>query len=312
MNRNLILVAAAALMLTACHSRDSEVEAIPVKITAGLSATNVRAVDERWDSDKIGVSVVSDTQGTMTMAGNTNVQYSTTSTDVTATFTPVGSQGILFNADYVGTATFAAYAPFSASNTGIISLNTLQNNDTQANQEKNLDVIFASGATASADNPNVVFVGSHAFAHKMIQLNLAIRTVKSNILTDDISAATSIKLSGLKHEGVFNVTNGDISVTGDVVDSWDITNQNYVDDETGNVRTFSLIILPQQLQSTISLSISIGGRTYTNGNLKPDLTRSGCAYNYLISVQGNNGITIEGSTITPWDEVNVEDNAYQE
>jgi hypothetical protein len=312
MDRKTILIAATSLLLLSCHSHDNYEPDIPIKVNAGLSGVNARAVDEKWDSDNIGVSVISDTGGTMTNAANTNVQYSTTSTDVTATFNPVGSQGILFNADYDGTATFAAYAPYAASTSGTISLNTLQNNDTQLNQERNLDVIFATGATATAVSPTVSFVGSHAFAHQMVQLNLAIRTVKSNILTEDISAATAITLSGLKHTGTFNVTTGEINVTGSAVDAWDITRQYYTDDETGNVRTFSLILLPQQLSGNLSLSITIGGRTYTNAKLQPDLTRSGRAYNYIISVQGNTGITVEGSTITPWDVVNLEDSAYQE
>jgi hypothetical protein len=312
MNKKLLFVAATALILVSCHSHDGSDPDIPIRVNAGLSGVNARAVDEKWDSDNIGISVISDTRGTMTNAGNTNVQYSTTSTDVTATFNPVGSQGILFNADYDGTATFAAYAPYAASTSGTISLNTLQNNDSQLSQERNLDVIFATGATATAASPTVSFVGSHAFAHQMVQLNLAIRTVKSNILTEDISSATAINLGGLKHTGTFNVTTGEIVVTGSTVSTWDISRQYYTDDETGNVRTYSLVLLPQQLSGNLSLSITIGGRTYTNANLQPDLTRSGRAYNYLISVQGNSGITVEGSTITPWDVVNLEDSAYQE
>jgi hypothetical protein len=43
------------------------------------------------------------------------------------------------------------------------------------------------------------------------------------------------------------------------------------------------------------------------------MTKNGIAYNYEISVRGNKGIVVEGSTITNWiPEDSLTDNAYQE
>jgi hypothetical protein len=314
MNKKLFFAASLGFLLAACSTAEEyEKEPIPVRITAGLGTTNARSVDQNWNSDVIGVSVISDTYNTMTNETNTNVQYKTDSRESTATFTPVSSS-ILFNAGYEGSATFAAYAPYTASVTGgAVNINTQQNNDTQENQEKNLDFLFATGASASFASPNVVFEGSHAFVHKMIQLNLYIKTVKTDDLTVDISSATDITLGGLIHTGTINITTGEISTSGETVSSWSILKQYHTDSDVDQSRTYSLIVLPQSLTDALTLSVTIQGKTYTNKTIKPDLTKNGRAYNYMISVQGNGGIKVEGSTITAWDKQDYEEgNAYQE
>jgi hypothetical protein len=314
MNKKQIFAAIALVTLAACSkSGENDEQQVPVKITAGLGSPTTRAIDQNWNGDVIGVTVISDTNGTMTNATNTNVEYSTTSTDVTAIFSPV-NDNILFNASYKGTASFVAYAPYSSNVTNNqISINTLQNNDTQDNQEKSLDFIFASGATATFANPTVAFEGSNAFVHTMVQLNVAVRTEKTDDLTTDIDDVSEISLGGLIHEGLFNILTGEVTATGDVVSSWDIKNLRYYDDETKHVRTYTLIVIPQTLSEALSLSITIQGKTYTNKSINPNLTKAGRAYNYMITVQGNKGIKVEGSTITKWDLQDYEEgDAYQE
>jgi hypothetical protein len=248
----------------------------------------------------------------MTTAANTNVQYSTTETGSTATFTPV-ADNILFNAAYEGTATFAAYGPYSATTVdNLAEIDTRENNDTSDNQEKNLDYIFASGATATLANPAVAFVGNSAFNHKMVQLNLSITTVRTNDLTQSVADVASITLGGLIHKGTFNILDGTVKATGDVVSDWEI--KDLYKTVSGDTYTYSLILLPQTLSGALPLSITIGGKTYVNkGGIKPDMTAGGISLNYSINVQGNVGITISGCTINNWTQTDkVVDDAFQE
>jgi hypothetical protein len=315
MKMKLLLAAVGLLSLAACsNSNDWDGETVPVSITAGLSSNHTRAVNQNWNGDVIGVTVIDDTQKSMTTAEYTNVPYSTTSTDTKATFKSV-NYSILFRANYTGTATFAAYAPYSAdvSTGNTLPLNTAENNDTPANQEAYLDYIFATGATASFGNPVVAFEGDYSFTHQLVQLNLTFKTVKTDDLTYDISQLSALKLSGIIHEGSFNILTGEVLATGDVVDDWDILNTNYTDDAETLSRTYSLIVLPQTLKSALKLAVTIQGKTYVSNAIQPDMTKNGIAYNYEISIRGNKGIVIEGSTITNWiPQDTTTDNAYQE
>lgn len=314
---NVLWAALGVVALTACNrSVDVEVDdSVAVNITAGLSSSvSTRASDTNWDADVIGVTVIADTKGTMVTAEYTNVPYATTSTDTRATFEAVHNS-ILFRANYTGTATFAAYAPYSASvgSDNLISLNTSLYNDTPKNQETYLDYIYATGATATYANPTVVFDGDRAFTHRLIQFNLTLKTIKTDDLTVDISEVENLYLGGIIHEGTFNTLTGEVLATGDVVDNWDIKNLNYVEDAAGSSRTYSFMLLPQNLERAFKLSVTIQGKTYVSQSIKPDMTQNGVAYNYVVSVQGNKGIVVEGSTITDWSVQDSQtDDAYQE
>jgi hypothetical protein len=314
MESRILLAALAIATVTACNrSVDLNDESVPVNITAGLS-NETRASQSNWNGDEIGVTVIDDTQKTMTTAEYTNVPYITTSTDTKATFSPV-NYSILFRANYVGSATFAAYAPYSSTvgTDHLIYLNTAENNDTPENQETYLDYIYATGATATFSNPTVAFEGDCAFNHRLVQLNITFKTTKTDDLTYDIGQVTSIKLGGIVHEGTFNTVTGEVLATGDVVSDWDITELNYTDDATALTRTYSLIVLPQTLANPIKLSVTIQGKTYVSESIKPNLAKNGVAFNYEISIRGNKGIVVEGSTITDWAvQTSQTDDAYQE
>jgi hypothetical protein len=120
-------------------------------------------------------------------------------------------------------------------------------------------------------------------------------------------------LGGIVHEGTFNTVTGEVLATGDVVSDWDITELNYTDDATALTRTYSLIVLPQTLANPIKLSVTIQGKTYVSESIKPNLAKNGVAFNYEISIRGNKGIVVEGSTITDWAvQTSQTDDAYQE
>ena len=85
-------ILAAVTLLAACAKENEEPKnPVAARITAGVSGPMTRAINNTWNTDKIGVMVV-DEPNTPTTMGNKykNVGYQTTSTGTTADFTQIG------------------------------------------------------------------------------------------------------------------------------------------------------------------------------------------------------------------------------
>lgn len=312
MKQRFFIMAAAALTLAACSNdenmgmTDGPVEA---RITAGLSAPTTRAIGMNWNADRIGVWVKDAPASDMENLYK-NVLYTTSSTGATAEFTAATGQGIFFQ-DATETVTFAAYAPYqpSADNETLPGDNGKVDVDTETNntedKQEDIDFLFAEGATATRTNYTVTFADNtassgadHSFHHKMAQLNVVFQ-----VSTNDDFAANQIfdgsfNLGGLVHDGTFNVTDGTTALTGEPLDSWDISSCKYTDAAT--TRTYSLILLPQDLTSkALNVKVGIDGQTYSNSNaINPNL-QAGYTYTYTITVK-KSGLKVSGCTITPW------------
>lgn len=320
MKAKYLMIATVATMLAACSNDENEVNNGPVeaRITAGVSGPSTRAVDDKWTlSEYIGVRVESVT-GTSTMADSyKNVKYTASTLaeeNKTAIFTPATTGAGIFFQDANETVTFTAYAPYQESaadalpdTEGVVGVNTDGSIDnTQAASQEKIDFIFASGATASKSNPTVTFTkvdasNDHSFKHKMarLQLELKVSTDNGFAAGDILKEGNIFKLSGLKHEGTFNVTTGKAVATSDVTNDWVITSFKHTD--TGNVRTYSLILLPQNVSiSGLKLAITIDGQVYTTQDnaINPNL-EEGHSYLYTITAK-KAGLVVDGCTITPW------------
>ena len=311
MKQNMILLAAAALALAACNNETPETDNRPVaaRITAGLSTPTTRAIGTNWNADEIGVWV-KDAPASEMETLYKNVHYTTDSKEATATFTATTGEGIFFQ-DATETVTFAAYAPYQPSednetlpgDNGKVDVDT-ETNNTETLQE-DIDFLFAEGATATRTNYTVTFADNtasggadHSFHHKMAQLNVVFQ-----VSTNDGFAANQIfdgsfNLGGLVHDGTFNVTDGTTALTGEPLDSWDISGCKYTDAAT--TRTYSLILLPQDLTNkALNVKVGIGGQTYSNSDaINPNL-QAGYTYTYTITVK-KSGLVVSGCTITNW------------
>jgi len=295
-----LILAAAAMTLAACSNDDDCSKKVAAQISAGLSAANTRAVDAKWNADKIGVSVTGGTS-------YTNQEYSTTSTgSTTADFTAVGD-GIFFQDTQ--TCTFSAYAPYQSAG-GTVDVNTKDNNNTSDKQES-IDFLYAAGATASESSPEVSFTDNTAsggkdcsFHHKMARLQIVLQTSTADgFSASDIFNTEKVTLSRLKHTGTFDTTTGTaaVSTSATAVEDWDITSCKHTDDdESTYTRTYSLILLPQDASQTkLPIKITINGNTYTNdSDIKPNL-EAGYSYTYTITVK-KTGLTVSGCTIAEW------------
>ena len=229
-------ILAAVTLLAACAKENEEPKnPVAARITAGVSGPMTRAINNTWNTDKIGVMVV-DEPNTPTTMGNKykNVGYQTTSTGTTADFTPITKGYGIFFEDASSKFTFAAYAPYTSSanasilpgSNGEITVTT-DNQPTVEDQEK-MDYIYATGAQAGKSNPTISFTDNTAtggsdcsFKHQMARLILKVQASTTDGFSDtDVLKLADYKLGGLIHEGTFNVTTGIAATTGSVVNDW--------------------------------------------------------------------------------------------
>ena len=314
MKKKYLIFAAAALTLAACSNGENmEMTDGPVaaRITAGVSSPTTRAIGTNWSgTEEIGVFVTNSTSGMDDLYKN--VKYRITNSGATGNFT-AADEDIYFQ-DAGETVTFAAYAPYQESFApnefpggladGVVDVKT-DNMNTATEQEK-IDFLFASGAVASRRDNTVSFADAtpetpndaddHSFHHKMAQLNVVFQ-VSDGFAADQIFGG-SFNLGGLVHEGTFNVTDGTTALTGEPLNSWDISGCKYSDATT--TRTYSLILLPQDLSSNpLDVAVTINGQTYYNNSaINPNL-QAGYTYTYTITVK-KSGLVVSGCTITNW------------
>ena len=300
------------MTLAAC-SNDENMEItdgpVAARITAGLSAPTTRAIGTNWNADEIGVWVKDAPTSDMETLYK-NVRYTTDSKEATATFTATTGEGIFFQ-DANETVTFAAYAPYqpSADNATLPGDNGKVDVDTETNntedKQEGIDFLFAEGATATRTNYTVTFADNtasggadHSFHHKMAQLNVVFQVSTNDGFAVNQIFGGTFNLGGLIHKGTFNVTDGTTETTGSEVADWSITDCKYEDDAT--TRTYSLILLPQDLSSKpLNVKVSIDGQTYYNSDaINPNL-QAGYTYTYTITVK-KSGLVVSGCTITNW------------
>lgn len=312
-----LTLAAAALTLAACSNEEEAAitgSLVEARISTGLIAHTTRAIGTNWNADKIGVMVTAAPSSDMETLYK-NVLYTTDSKGASADFSAAEGKGIFFQ-DATETVTFAAYAPYQESTDnatlpgtgGVVEVNT-DNMNTDTEQEK-IDFLFASGATASRQIPTVTFADAtpdtpndaddYSFHHKMAQLKVVFQvSTNDGFSAEDIfKESNTFNLGGLMHKGTFNVTNGTAAATGEKKDDWDISDCKHEDATT--TRTYSLILLPQNLNSNpLNVAVVIDGQTYRNTtNVNPNL-EAGKTCTYTITVKKED-LAVSGCKITDW------------
>lgn len=320
-----LFLAAAAIAFAACSNDEDGANNGPVeaKVSASFGAESRDVnTDNTWtEGDAIGVMATNAPVSARFMTDRyKNVKYTADAAAASSAFSAETGKGIFFQYPRE-TVTFAAYYPYQPSaadalpgTDGVITVNT--ENYNLPHRQASIDFLFASGATASKDAPGLSFSGDHQFKHCMAQLNLVI-TASTNhgftpeeaesVVRSSMDAAGAYKLGGLIHEGTFNVTDGTTSLTGAVVDNWDlITNVHSVKSDPSTdtfILNYPLILLPQDKRdSPLNLQITIsGGAVYTNTtDIAPNL-EAGKKYTYTITLK-KTGMTVSGCTIAPWEE----------
>ena len=104
-------------------------------------------------------------------------------------------------------------------------------------------------------------------------------------------------LDGLKHEGTFDTATGTTAVTAAA--------NSPITMQLGGATTSQVIILPQEVTSSLNLTVSFNGQSY-NAQLKQPATptanfyTAGYAYTYNITLS-NKGVEVSEAQITPWE-----------
>ena len=299
-------------------SDDNSVSNGPVaaQVTAGVNNPATRANGNQWESDEIGVMAVS-VSGTPAGITSTmtslykNVRYATSAiTADAATFTATNGSasgtayGIFFQ-DATETVTFAAYGPYqtSAANAlpgtnGVISANTSAQADRTA--QKAFDFIFASGATASKANPQIQFSGANAFSHVMTRLIINVQTSTTDGFTANEVTSGTYSLSGLTHDGTFDVKTGaaQATVSGSSAAGstpWSLNTAAIMTSAASSV-SFDAILFPQAV-SSLDFEAVIDGQSY-KCQISPSLA-AGKSYTYTITAK-KQGLTVDGCKVNDW------------
>lgn len=306
-NYKYLLIAAAATVFAACSNdgdNPSDNSPVAAQISAGVSRPSSRAVDNVWEQDEIGVMVTDAPDSDMETIYR-NVQYTTTATtNGAANFTAIND---IYFQDADEEVTFAAYGPYqeSAANAlpgnngdGIIESSTAD--QSSRDQQGRFDYIYASGAKASHSNPIVSFSGDNQFKHVMTRLVIIVKP-GDDITESDITGG-SYALSGLNHNGQFDITTGTAEATGTTLtDNWSLTDYSLTTEGETAQRSFTSILYPQSPGAALTFTATINGQEYVNNtDINPALA-AGTSYEYTITVN-KTGLTVSGCTISAWSD----------
>lgn len=279
----------AALAFTAC-SNEEVINDGPVaaQVRAGIEGVQTRAAGISWDNDdQIGISC----NGGKTQYTNVFYTISNASNGSFTSSTPIYFQDL-------EEVTFSAYYPYTADG-GMIS-KTIAASDQKADAQKKIDYMFATGAKASKENPNVKFTNDGAtdarFKHRMSQLSFTFNQGADTDLTN----MTDFTVGGLKMAGTFNTEDG----TATVVETAQAEDLKITETPSASdTYTRSLILFPQPVNGgNFNISLTLGGETYKTElsvpNSGTDLT-AGNKYTYTITVN-KTGIEVGQSSIEGW------------
>ena len=275
--------AALALTLAACNNDNENLNDGPVaaQFIADITpATRVNSEGTDWtDGDRIGV----------TGAGFTNVPYKRENGKFV-------TDGTVIYFDDTETHTFHAYYPYQAEG-GTVTVSTAADK-----QGTGIDFLFASGATGDTHNPEVSFTDKtdkggpdNSFQHCMSLIKFTFKA-GDGIIFNGMEPA-DYTLDGLKHEGTFDTATGTTAVTA--------ASESPITMQLGGATTSQVIILPQEVTTSLDLKVSFNGLDYTTtlpNPSKPEANQFSAGYAYTYNITLNNkGITVEEPEITPWE-----------
>ncbi len=282
MKTRFFALAALALTLAACNNEILNNDGpVAAKFIADITpATRVNSEGTDWtDGDRIGI----------TGAGFINIPYERES----GQFVPDGTT-IYFND--TETKTFNAYYPYQ-SDGGTVTVNTAADK-----QGPGIDFLFASGAKGSTRSPEVSFTDKtdkggedNSFHHRMSLIKFTFKPGDGLIFNETEPAGYT--LEGLKHEGTFDTATGTTAVTA--------ASESPITMQLGGATTSQVIILPQEVTSSLNLKVSFNGQSY-NAQLKLPATptanfyTAGYAYTYNVTLN-NKGVEVSEAQITPWE-----------
>jgi hypothetical protein len=297
-----LISAALAATLVACSSSNDVTDAndtnygkVAAQVIAGVGS-RTRMSDTSWEAgDSIGVFAIGSNQATTTMVDlYTNAKYTLSqgSNSGNGTFTADKNNAIYYenNGEIV---TFAAYYPYRADAKNF----TIDTRDNSAEGQRQIDILYATGAYGSTESPALYFTGDKEFRHVMSKLSFNIKcSTDDGFATSALPDDAKVYISGLVHDGTIDIYGDAVPHIQDGVKSdyrWDVTDTYR-----------SLILIPQNLTTTpITIEVIVGGQSYRNNTSITPNMEPGTAYTYTITLR-KKALEVSGSTIAPWKDGN--------
>lgn len=223
MKTNFIKSLGLLLMFSACQKENNEIvnSDLNEPVSVSFSSQISRVIGTQWQSDdEVGISA---TDGQS--VSYTNVKYLS---DVSGNFSvPEGGKPICYQNK--NAMSFTAYYPYSeTTNDGVISGNTISNQE---------DCNFLWSKVENVEystTPSVNFTFNHSMAELRIEFTYPEGT--------NVDVYKNVTVKGLKHEGTFNITNGETLVTATDAADWDVTMV-----QTGGKLSYSGVFFPQKV-----------------------------------------------------------------
>ncbi len=281
MKKILLTSAVVLALLNGCNNDYDGRDIVGSKLVvlASIDQVKTRVSDTEWAvNDAIGVS------DNLSTNPNVNIKYVAGST--TGNFTSTTGIYILGSEPV----TYTAYYPYNGvegTSGGEIDFSIVDGSGKYVGSSV-VDFMFAQGASASRENPQVNFT----FKHMMSKLKLDFKD--SGAATTKADSPISYTLRGVTVDGKFNTVDGSVTPG---------TTKGNVTVET-TLGTASSVILPpasDENQEEIQLVITVGDKIYS-GTFKPALDASQ-EYQYSIDLsktESGEKLQIDSPTIDGW------------
>lgn len=211
------------LMFSACQKENNEIvnSDLNEPVSVSFSSQISRVIGTNWQmNDEVGISAT----------GGQNVSYTNVKylSDTFGNFSvPEEGEPICYKNQ--NAMSFTAYYPYSST----VSKNLITGNTISDNKKCNFLWDKVENVEYST-TPSVNFTFNHSMAELRIELTYSEGT--------DLEAYKTVTVKGLKHEGTFNITNGETAVTATVAADW-----NVAMDQTDGKLSYSGVFFPQKV-----------------------------------------------------------------
>ena len=285
MKTNFIKSLGLLLMFSACQKENNEIvnSDLNEPVSVSFSSQISRVTGSSWENnDSVGISA------TGTDVTYTNVKYLS---DASGNFSvPEGGEPICYQNR--NAMSFTAYYPYSSTVAdNLITGNTLSNN-------KKCNFLWAKVENvAYSTTPSVNFTFNHSMAELRIELTYPDGT--------SVDAYKNVTVKGLKHEGTFNITNGETTVTATGAADWDIAMN-----QTDGKLSYSGVFFPQKVSD---LRLEMNGLEFNLVKSEVEFVKGNYyTINATINADGSVKVSmkISGATIEDYNDGGVANIAF--
>ena len=279
MRTNFIKSLGLLLMFSACQKENNEIvnSDLNEPVSVSFSSQISRVTGSSWENnDSVGISA------TGTDVTYTNVKYLS---DTSGNFSvPEDGEPICYQNK--NAMSFTAYYPYSSTvSENLITGNTLDNN-------KKCNFLWSKVENKEySTTPSVNFTFNHSMAELRIKLTYPEET--------NVDAYKNVTISGLKHDGNFNINTGVASPSAAAAQDWNVT----LSEEGTTALSFKGVIFPQAVSGMV---LKMNGVDY-NINLKDTKEFKAGEYYTISAVINADGsvkvsMKISGATIEDYND----------